>query len=87
MQQQNNKFSHLFGSPEQEPTVPDIKKEQQFAASTVPKEEAVSETRPDYQQIDGISYYKQASLFILLKAHVSHGTPMQAIFDSDKQDL
>lgn len=88
MQKQDPKFSHLFASPEQEgPAAVKIEKEAHFATSTVPEEEPESALRPDYQQIDGLSYYKQASLFVLLKAHVSNGTSMQAIFDSDKQDL
>lgn len=90
----NNDLSHLYSSATtsnssvlKEASKPKAKEKAKFASTRVPDNKNPTKTRADFQQIDGISFYKLVCQFILLEAHVNNGVSHQAIFDSEKQDL
>ena len=92
-----SQFSHLYRTATT--TAPAPSKDQperegpkkrpsgKFASPSVPRDPNQGKTRADYQKIDGISYYKQVCLFVLLEGHVNQGVSHQAIFDTEKQEL
>jgi len=87
-------FSHLYPTAnatgddaEAKTQGPVAAVEAKFASPSVPKNPNAGKTRADFQQTDGISYYKQVCLFVLLEAHVNQGVSHQAIFSTEKQDL